>query len=128
MKKYERVLRWVGKALKIIIIILTLGAGWIGGNKLWDSYQITNAENIEARRVARAEREASVNWCLDNGGRTIEVDGIEGCFELTPDEVSTGLFEDPACKNPTSNNIFLHRLGDDHIDACFTFKRIVQEN
>lgn len=111
MKKYQRVLGWIGKALKIIIIILTLGAGWIGGNKLFDHIKANQA----TRKIVAAQ-------CLDNGGRIADIDGITDCFELTLAEVR----RDDCGKDPKT--IFLHHLGDVHVDECYTFERIVQEN
>lgn len=110
MKKYQRVLRWAVKALKIIILILTFGAGWIGGKKLYAHWKDIGVAN-----------EIAATWCLDNGGRTAEVDGVKGCFELTLVEVQ----RDDCGKDPKT--VFLHHLGDRHVDECYTFERI-QEN
>ena len=125
MKSYQRVLKnvsWTG-----VIIGGALGL-WAGFNYL--------------DRMADA-REAHAFWCLDAGGRTVEIDNATGCFELTEVPIVNGMFGDIAAviglkDVKTGDDAFDCRVnpkqvwivipGMNSTRACYTFKRINREN
>lgn len=118
MKKYQKVLGWLGKALKIIIVILTAVAGWFTGENLQDKWKADQAAN----RIA-------TTWCLDNGGRTATIDGLTDCFQLTEVMLESKTFraQSRECTRvPTQ--AYIKAPGNNTLYFCYLFQRITKEN
>ena len=108
MKAYERFLKsivdsfssegfWVLAFIAFLVVIAVL-----------DERSI-NTE-IETEQIA---------WCLDNGGRTVEIDGITDCFELE----KINLLPENCGQDPSQ--VFMSPPGTSNF-GCYEFKRLTR--
>lgn len=108
MKAYERFLKSIADffssegfwVLAFIVFLVVIA--------VWDERSI-NTE-IETEQVA---------WCLDNGGRTVEIDGITDCFEL----VKVNLLPEDCGTDPS--HVFMSPPGATNF-GCYQFKRLAR--
>lgn len=102
MKAYERVLGSM--------------AGWFSSEGFWliafIAFMVGIAVLDERSQTTDMETK-QVTWCLDNGGRTVEIDGITNCFELTE------VFPAEDCNN--SAYVMLPSPGTGNL-TCYEFK------
>lgn len=110
MKSYQKVLKnisWSGVAIGLALGIFT-------GIRAMDRHVMA--------------REARASWCLDAGGRTVQIDFVNGCFALTQVPIDSEFFgrsEQILCtENP--NQVWIRVSGGP--SACYTFERLTQEN
>ena len=104
MKSYQRVLKrvsWVGLIIGVFLGLYT-GIGYLN------------------RGIVG--REARALWCLDSGGRIVDIDYITGCFALTQVPTVDKGFECTA--NPS--RVWVRVIGGPW--ACYEYERLVQEN
>ncbi len=119
MRAYEHFLGVIGGFLKAVVI----GAIIIGvaGGLIYGVYTATSADE-ETRKINHEARA----WCLDNGGRTVKIDGIWGCFQLSEVEIEVGFWnsKQTACqRNP--NLVWMKAPGARGNERyCYSYKRI----
>lgn len=122
MRAYERFLGGLGGLLKYIVIGLIVG-GLVGG--VGYGIFMATAEDDSIRETNRLARE----WCLDNGGRTVEIDGVTGCFELSDVELKVGFWnsiQSECLRNPNLVWIKSPNRGSSQ-RYCYSYKRIKKE-
>ena len=120
MKAYEHFLGAIGGFFKVILIVV-LVAGAVGTVGYWVVSATTADE--ETRETSRIARE----WCLDNGGRTVVIDGVRSCFELSEVKLDVGFMgsKQTACKrNPTLVWMRSPNGGSDRF--CYSYKRLTE--
>ena len=122
MKSYERFLGTIGGFFKVLITIALVG-GLLGGVG-YGIFKAT-AEDDAIRDTNRLARE----WCLDNGGRTVKIDDVTGCFELSEVEIKVGFwnsYQSACMKNPNLVWIKSQNRGSSQ-RYCYSYKRIKKE-
>ena len=110
MKSYQRVLKRVSWSGLVLGLFLGLYFG------------------IGALNRGVVEREARASWCLDAGGRTVDIDYVTGCFALTQVPIDTEFFgasEQVICTSNPSQ-VWIRVLGGPW--TCYTFERLTQKN
>lgn len=74
---------------------------------------------LDDRSLATDMETRQVTWCLDNGGRTVEIDGITDCFEL----VKVNLLPEDCGTDPS--HVFMSPPGATNF-GCYQFKRLAR--
>ena len=77
----------------------------------------------------KQERLDNVAWCLDQGGRRVNVDGINDCFQLTEVLLESETFEEQereCTRVPTQT--YIKAPGHPTLHFCYEFKRVNREN
>lgn len=116
MKAYQRVLNSIGsffagvvksvvslvRGIESIYIIISLIFVAAGIGMYYDEIEYEKED---------------IAWCLDNGGRTVTIDGLTDCFELTE------VFPTEDCND--SAYTMLPSLGTNTL-TCYEFKRLTR--
>ena len=122
MKSYERFLGTLGGFFKVLIVTALVG-GLLGG--LGYGIFMATKEDDAIRETNRLARE----WCLDNGGRTVKIDGVTGCFELSEVELKVGFWnsnQSECLRNPNLVWIKSPNRGSSQ-RYCYSYERIKKE-
>ncbi len=106
MKAYERVLKSAGN-------LFSSEQFWF---LMFIGFMIVIA-TLDDRSVKVEIETEQVAWCLDNGGRTVEIDGLTDCFEL----VKVNLLPENCGTDPS--HVFMSPPGTSNF-GCYQFKRL----
>ena len=77
----------------------------------------------------RQERALNVAWCLDQGGRRVEIDNIMDCFQLIEVPLESETWEEQrreCTRVPTQT--YIKAPGNPTLYFCYEFKRVNREN
>jgi hypothetical protein len=120
MRAYEHFLGALGGFLKVAglsVFLVALVAGVI--------YAIASTNVSEEIREVNLEAKA---WCLDNGGRTMKIDGVRGCFQLSEVELEVGFWDSKQSECQRNPSLVWIRPPNGNTRYCYSYKRLVQEN